>query len=103
MCAVLVLLVGFAGGGHLLSRMDRERAAREAVEAKQRLLDARIDLVRAELRLIALRPTSTVDDLARRRTEALRGAIFALVRTGVVSMPNDPGPEWITWRAEGWR
>jgi hypothetical protein len=98
--AVLVLLVGFAGGGHLLSRMDRERAERQAIGARQKLLEARLELVRAELRLIALRPTGTVDDIARRRTEALRGAIFALVRTGTVSMPNDPGGAWVTWESQ---
>lgn len=101
MCAVLVLLVGLAGGGHLLSRLDRARA-----EAKQAI--AEVHQVRAELALHEvvhrdLKPANVIDPrckLALRRTEALRSALLALVRTGTVSMPNDPGPAWVTWGFE---
>lgn len=95
--ALVVLLLVFAGGGRVLSRIDMQQAEARALAANQRLLAARIELVRAELKLIAMRPATLVDELARKRTEALRGALFALVRTGVVSMPNDPGPGWVTW------
>lgn len=99
--AVLVLLVGFAGGGHLLSRMDIERAERRAIAARQRLLEARLELVRAELPVAYrdVKPDNRIPLLVR-RTDALRGAIFALVRTGAVSMPGDPGGDWAMWSVE---
>lgn len=96
--ALVVLLLVFAGGGRVLRRIDMQQAETRALAANQRLLAARLDLVRAELRLVAMRPQGVVDELARKRTQALRGALFALVRTGNASMVGDPTWEWIAWR-----
>ena len=46
-----------------------------------------------------VRPDPRVDLLVR-RTTALRGAIFALVRTGAASMTGDPGGDWGLWEVE---
>lgn len=98
--AAITLVLVLAGGGHVLTRLDRMASEQRATSAQVRLQAARLELVRA----IAQRddkPANAPDEacgLALRRTEALRGALLALVRTGVASMPGDPGGKWVTWR-----
>jgi hypothetical protein len=98
--AVTGLLAMVIGGGSLLSKLDRTQAEQRATNARARLHEARLELVRVQA--IAHRDVKPASDplveVCVRRTDALRKAIFALVRTGTVSMPGDPGGEWITWR-----
>lgn len=96
--AMLALLVTLAGGGSLLARLDQVRAEQRATDARVRLAEARVELVRA----IAKRDVKPVNDTrveaCERRTEALRAALLALVRTGNASMTGDPSWEWAAWR-----
>lgn len=95
--AMIALVLVLAGGGSLLSRIDRLKAEQRATAAQVRLVEAR-----AELAAIVQRDLKPVNDarveVCVRRTDALRKAIFALVRTGTAAMPNDPGWEWIAWK-----
>lgn len=97
-CAVIALGLVLGGGGSLLSRIDRLAAEQRATSAQVRLAHARIELVRAVAQRDVTPANDPRVDVCVRRTEALRGALFALVRTGRVSMTGNPGPEWITWR-----
>lgn len=88
--AMFTLLVVLAGGGHVLTRIDQLGAE----------LRAQLELVRAELLVHRdIKPDNRIPLLVR-RTDALRGAIFALVRTGAVSMPGDPGGDWAMWSVD---
>lgn len=98
--AMLALVLVLAGGGVVLSRIDRVRAEQRATEARVRLVEARIELVRATIAHRDVKPPN-VDPLVEvcvRRTDALRSAIFALVRTGNASMVGDPSWGWAAWR-----
>lgn len=98
--AVLVAL-GCSAFGTLLSRIDTAREAAAIATAESHRAYAHTAILEARLVQLANRPAPkplAVDEVCRTRTEALRGAIKALVRLERVAMPNDPGPEWITWR-----
>lgn len=99
--AATALVLVLAGGGVVLSRIDRLRAEDGVHDAKLRLVEARLELARAELlgRHVAPADDPRVEVLVR-RTTALRGAILALVRTGTVAMPGDPGGDWAVWPLE---
>lgn len=99
MVLVMMLLVGVGGGGSLLSRDDRESAERRALEARVRLLEARLERERVERLTTPPPKVSTTDDVCRQRTEALRGAIKSLILLGKASFWNSPGPEWHDWEA----
>jgi hypothetical protein len=77
------------------------RAEQRATAAQVRLAEARLELVRADL-AIGQRDVKPANDprveVCVRRTDALRKAIFALVRTGTASMPGDPTYAWGDWR-----
>jgi hypothetical protein len=99
--AMVALVLVLAGGGSLLVRIDNLRREDSAHDARLKLLDARLELARAELALSQrdLKPDNRVEVLAR-RTDALRGAILGLVRTGKVSLVGDPGWDWSAWPVE---
>jgi hypothetical protein len=93
------LLLVLAGGGHLLTRLDRIAAEQRATDARVRYAQARIELVRAVIAHHDVKPpTDPRVDVCVRRTDALRSAIFALVRTGNASMTGTPEWEWIAWQ-----
>ena len=97
--AIALLVLGLAGGSHLLTRLDTMQAEARALAAQQRLDEKRLELARVVFGSCACDPDPRVDVLARRVT-ALRGALLALVRLGKVAMPNDPGSAYVAWRAE---
>lgn len=92
-----VLVAASVAVSTLLHRIDTARAWADVARSEARL-------ARAEARQAAIvhRDVKPVNDprveVCVRRTEALRSAIFALVRTGHVAMPGDPGWEWASWR-----
>jgi hypothetical protein len=101
--ALLLLTTAFAFAGTattniLLSRIDTARAEAHRAYAHTAVLRVELDAMRATIAHRDLKPANVIDEVCRRRTTALRGALFALVRTGAVSMTGDPGGEWITWK-----
>lgn len=103
--AMIALVLVLAGGGHLLSRIDRTRAQAELGVATARAARAETELLRARFAELAdrdVKPDNVIErvDVCVRRTDALRKAIFALVRTGTVAMPGDPGGDWAVWPLE---
>lgn len=95
----LVVLFGCWGLGVLLSRIDEATALANTARAESlQLRAALIDHTRETRAALAAAPA--VDAVCRRNTEALRGGLMALVRTGKVSMVGDPGASWLEWRAE---
>lgn len=92
-------LFAVGGGGSLLSRMDRQRAELRATDARVRYLEARLEQERAERLATPVPKQTTVDIVARERTEALRGAIKSLILLGKASFWTSPGPEWHDWEA----
>lgn len=94
--AAIALVLVIAGGGSLLSRFDRVRADQQVTNARLGLAEARIAWVMAQ------RDAKPANDprveVCVRRTDALRTAILALVRTGTAAMPGDPGWGWASWR-----
>lgn len=85
--------------GTLLDRIDQANAAANVARTESlQLRAALIDHARQTRAALATVPA--VDPVCRRNTEALRGGLMALVRTGAFSMPNDPGSAWVEWRAE---
>ena len=97
--AVLVALACSAFGA-LLSRMDTARQAADLARTEAQRAYAHTAVLRVELEHVraTMPKPGAVDEVCRRRTVAIRGALLALVRTGAISIPNDPGAEWITWR-----
>lgn len=96
--AMITLALVLAGGGSLLVRIDQLRAQDRALAAQLRLEAARRELAIAMVRR-DLKPDNQVEVLTR-RTDALRGAILGLVRTGKVSLVGDPGWDWVAWPVE---
>ena len=100
--AMIALVLVLAGGGHVLSRIDRLRAEAQLAGATARAARAETELLRARVaELLGRHVVPTTDprvEVCVRRTDALRKAILALVRTGNASMPGDPGWAWIAWR-----
>lgn len=97
----LLLVTSCISFGTLLNRIDLARAEAATARAEAQRSFAHVLVLEARLAQFAhrdVRPAPVADEVCRRRTVALRGALLALVRTGAVSIPNDPGPEWITWR-----
>lgn len=92
--SVVLVALGCSALGTLLSRMDRERAASDAIRAHVSLLEAR--LVQFTHRDVKPANDPRVE-VCIARTDALRSAIKALVRLERVAMPNDPGWAWLTW------
>lgn len=97
--AMITLALVLAGGGTLLVRMDQLRARDRQHDAELRLLQAKLELARAVVSHRDLKPDNRVEVLAR-RTDALRGAILGLVRTGKASLVGDPGWNWAAWPVE---
>jgi hypothetical protein len=97
--ATIALVGVLALAGASLSRIDQLHAEQRAAAAQVRLLEARVELVRVLGSQVRAPADPRVEVLVR-RTDALRGAIFALVRTGAVSMPGDPGGDWVVWPLE---
>jgi len=100
--AMIALVLVLFGGSALLNRIDRLHAAQRATDARVRLAEARLALARVELTPARPAPqnasqTALVETCVR-RTDALRAALFALVRTGNASMTGDPSWEFIAWR-----
>lgn len=95
--AVIALVLVIGGGGSVLNRIDRLKAELRATESRVRLVEARAELDRALGRHVAQREPKP-DNMCLRRTDALRAALFALVRTGNASMVGDPSWEWAAWR-----
>lgn len=96
--AVLIAVALFAIAGTattnvLLNRIDTARAEAQRAYAHTAVLRVELEHVRA-----TMPKPGAVDEVCRRRTVAIRGALLALVRTGAISIPNDPGAEWITWQ-----
>lgn len=96
--AMITLALVLAGGGNVLVRLDQLRAEDRALAAQLRLEAARRELAIAIVRR-DLKPDNQVEVLTR-RTDALRGAILGLVRTGKVALVGDPGGEWALWPVE---
>lgn len=91
--AVAFALAGTATTNILLSRIDTARAEAQRAYAHTAVLRVELEHVRA-----TTPKPATVDELCRRRTDALRSAVFALVRTGNASMVGDPSWGFIQWR-----
>lgn len=102
--AIIALVLGWCGA--VLNRIDKLRAEDLAVQAEIRLTKAQIAQARAELELLGrrvrdrdLKPDNRIGILSR-RTEALRGAIWSLIRIGKASFLDHPGMEWERWPFE---
>ncbi len=98
-CFTLATLLACVAVGQLLIRLDHARTTAEAARAETRLLRAEMTsaFIQRDIKPDNVDP---VDAVCRLRTLALRGALLALVRTGAVAMPNNPGGEWASWGVE---
>jgi hypothetical protein len=100
--AMLALVLVLAGGGHVLTRIDGLRAELRVHQAEHRLTRAQLAHANAKLVLLGRRVREPAADprveVCLRRTDALRKAIFALIRIGKAAVAGDPGWEWIAWR-----
>jgi hypothetical protein len=97
----LLLVASCVSFGTLLSRIDTARAEAATARADAQRAFAHVLVLEARIEQFThrdVKPPNVIDEVCRRRTVALRGALLALVRTGAVSMTGDPGTEWITWR-----
>lgn len=92
--ATLFALAGSATTNILLSRIDQARAEAHRAYAHTKVLEAQLVYVHSHP---VAPPADPRVDVCLKRTKALRSAHLALVRTGLVSMPNDPGGDWVEW------
>lgn len=90
--AAAFALAGTATSNILLSRIDTARAEAQRAYTHTAVLRVELEHVRA-----TTPKPGAVDELCRRRTDALRSAVFALVRTGNASMVGDPSWSWAEW------
>ncbi len=101
--ALAILAVAIGGmltRSDLSDRIDLANAEAARAYAHTAILEAR--LVQFTHRDVKPANDPRVD-VCIVRTDALRRALFALVRTGTVSMPNDPGWNFIAWDDHGQR
>lgn len=95
-CTLLVLAV--MAGGAVLSRLDMQRKETAAIAAQLRQTRAELRLLDVELHRLAAGPVVVRDEVARRRLEALKSELLALVRRGKAEIEG--GPAWAAWGFE---
>lgn len=87
-----VITAGCIGFGALLNRIDQARAEAHRAYAHTKLLEAQLVYVRSH-------PTADPRvDICLRRTEALKGAISAMLRVNAAAFERHPGTAWEEWK-----
>lgn len=96
---IAALVFALLGAGALYSRTDRALDDAVIARAEAQRAYAHTAVLRVELEHVraTIPKPGAVDELCRRRTDALRSAVLALVRTGNASMVGDPSWSWLEW------